>query len=221
MKRINLTKYGFVRWPEEDFSDDGNRFQCYRAGKAVRVSKLVSDGQVYLSASSSCGNNTLPFEVYSKLPFYNTALWRYNGVSIESLTEADLEDFYNACVGYEKEYEEAEVNIVYPTLEELTEQCEKLWAKYNREYAEAQKIVSDSIITGDFLKLSKCQVEDVHRYLINLNNQVKNNNPKVRPQLLLGKSGSFGFMKPDLYELTHEDFYLKSIKEIFCKEIRQ
>lgn len=221
MKRINLAKYGFVRWPEEDFSDDGNRFQCYRAGKAVRVSKLVSDGQVYLSASSSCGNNTLPFEVYSKLPFYNTALWRYNGVSIESLTDADLEDFYNACVGYEKEYEEAEANIVYPTLEELTEQCEKLWAKYNREYAEAQKIVSDSIITGDFLKLSKCQVEDIHRYLINLNNQVKNNNPKVRPQLLLGKSGSFGFMKPDLYELTHEDFYLKSLKEIFFKGIRQ
>lgn len=221
MKRINLTKYGFVRWPEEDFSDDGNRFQCYRAGKAVRVSKLVSDGQVYLSASSSCGNNTLPFEVYSKLPFYNTALWRYNGVSIESLTETDLEDFYNACVGYEKEYEEAEVNIVYPTLEELTEQCEKLWAKYNREYAEAQKIVSNSVITGDFLKLSKYQLENVHCYLINLSNQVKNNNPKVRPQLLLGKSGSFGFMKPDLYELTHEDFYLKSIKEIFCKEIRQ
>ena len=130
-------------------------------------------------------------------------------------------DFYNACVAYEKEYEEAEANIVYPTLEELTEQCEKLWAKYNREYAEAQKIVSDSVITGDFLKLSKYQLENVRCYLINLSNQVKNNNPKVRPQLLLGKSGSFGFMKPDLYELTHEDFYLKSIKEIFFKEIRQ
>lgn len=25
MNRINLIKYGFVRWPEEDFSDDGNK----------------------------------------------------------------------------------------------------------------------------------------------------------------------------------------------------
>lgn len=221
MKRINLVKYGFVRWPEEDFHDDGNNFTCYRAGKAVRVSKLVSDGQAYLSCSSEVGNHTLPYEVYSKLPNYNNSQWKYNGVSVEDLTEQDLIDFYNACVSYEKEYEEAETNIVYPTLEELTEQCEKLWAKHNREYAEAQKIVSDSIITGDFLKLSKYQLDTVQRYLISLSNQVKNNNPKVRPQLLLGKSGSFGFMEPDLYELTHEDFYLKSIKEIFFKEIRQ
>jgi hypothetical protein len=221
MKRINLTKYGFVRWPEEDFSDDGNRFTCFRAGKRVRASKLVSEGQAYLSCSSTVGNGTLPYDVYSKLPHYSTALWRYNGVSIDTLTEQDLIDFYNACVSYEKEYEEAEANIVYPTLEELTEQCEKVWAKHNREYAEAQKIVSDSIITGDFLKLSRYQLDAVQRHLISLSNQVKNNNPKVRPQLLLGKSSSFGFMKPDLYELTHEDYYLKSIKEIFFKEIRQ
>lgn len=221
MKRINLAKYGFVRWPEEDFSDDGNRFQCYRAGKNVRVSKLVSEGQVYLSANSSCGNNTLPFEVYSKLPFYNTALWKYNGVSIETLTDADLEDFYNACVGYEKAYEEAEANIVYPTLEELTEQCEKLWAKYNREYAEAQKIVSDSILTGDFLKLSKYQLEAVQRYLTWMKNAINNYNPKVYPQRLLGKSGSFGFMKPDLHELVNDSFEIRQIREIFFKEIRQ
>ena len=102
MKRINLTKYGFVRWPGEDFSDDGNRFQCYRAGKKVRASKLVSDGQAYLSCSSDVGNYTLPYEVYSKLPHYNAAQWKYNGVSVEDLTEQDLIDWYNACVEFEK-----------------------------------------------------------------------------------------------------------------------
>lgn len=25
MTRINLVKYGFIRFPEEDFSDDGNK----------------------------------------------------------------------------------------------------------------------------------------------------------------------------------------------------
>jgi hypothetical protein len=221
MKRINLTKYGFVRWPEEDFSDDGNRFQGYKAGKSVRVSKLVSEGQAYLSCSSTVGNGTLPYEVYSKLPHYSVALWRYNGVSVDTLTDQDLIDFYNACVEFEKEYEEAEANIQYPTLEELTEQCEKLWVKCNTEYAEAQKIVSDSVITGDFLKLSKYQLDAIQRHLISLSNQVKNNNPKVRPQLLLGKSGSFGFMKPDLYELVNDSFEIRQIREIFFEEIRQ
>jgi hypothetical protein len=87
MKRINLVKYGFVRWPEEDFNDDGNNFTCYRAGKAVVVSKLVSDGQAYLSCGSDVGNHTLPYEIYSKLPNYNNAQWKYNGVSVEDLTE--------------------------------------------------------------------------------------------------------------------------------------
>ena len=39
-----MTKYGFKRWKDGDFSDDGNRFTCYRVGKRVSVSKLVSDG---------------------------------------------------------------------------------------------------------------------------------------------------------------------------------
>ena len=51
MQRINLTKYGFIRDREEDFSDDGNRFQGYRVGKRVRVSKLVADGDAYISAT--------------------------------------------------------------------------------------------------------------------------------------------------------------------------
>ena len=68
MKKVMLAKFGFVRWPEEDFSDDGNYFSCYRAGKAVRVSKLVADGQVYLSIDSSCGKGTVPYEVYIALP---------------------------------------------------------------------------------------------------------------------------------------------------------
>ena len=130
MKRINLTKYGFVRWPEEDFHDDGSNFQCYRAGKAVRVSKLVSDGQVYLSIDSSCGNKTLPHEIYSKLPYYNEANWTYNGVSVETLTEDDIQAFYEACVSYEKAYEETEATIKYPTLEEITEQL----SYFRRDY---------------------------------------------------------------------------------------
>ena len=174
-----------------------------------------------MSCSSDVGNYTLPYEVYSKLPHYSAAQWKYNGVSVDSLTEQDLVDWYNACVEFEKEYEEAESSIKYPTLEELTEQCEKLWAKCNMEYAEAQTIVGDSIITGDFLKLSEYQLKAVHRYLTWLRNAINNYNPKVHPQRLLGKSGSFGFMKPDLHELVNDSFEIRQIREIFFKEIRQ
>lgn len=82
MTRLNLTKYGFIRFPEEDFSDDGNRFTCYRFSDTnSHISKLVSDGQAYLSAHV---NGQLPYEVYSKLPYYQAATWEYNGVSLYS-----------------------------------------------------------------------------------------------------------------------------------------
>ena len=125
MKRINLMKYGFVRWPERDFHDDGNNFTCFRVG-TLEISKLVSDGQVYLSAQASeCGNKTLPYEIYSNLPYYNEATWKYNGIALDTLTDADLEAFYEFCVEYEKAYVEEEEHIEYPTIEELTERCEK------------------------------------------------------------------------------------------------
>ena len=62
MERITMTKYGFIRSKEDDFSDDGNRFTCYRVGK-VRISKLVSDGEAYIDAYIDSG--MLPYDIYS------------------------------------------------------------------------------------------------------------------------------------------------------------
>jgi hypothetical protein len=111
MKRINLTKYGFTRWPERDFSDDGNRFTCYRAGKNVRVSKCLYNGEVFLSIETCVGNKIIPYAIYSNLPHYREAAWNYNGISVSSLTDEDLKNFYDACVAYEQEYEEAAAKI--------------------------------------------------------------------------------------------------------------
>lgn len=218
MKKINLTKYGFVRWPEEDFNDDGNRFQGYKAGKSVRVSKLVSEGQAYLSCSSTVGNGTLPYEVYSKLPHYSVALWKYNGVSVDTLTDQDLIDFYNACVEFEKEYEEAEATIKYPTLEEITEQCEKLWTKAMTEYSAGQTIVTDAVLLNKFIKLSDYEVKSVRDCLKSLRRAVENYDVKTLPQRMVGKSSSFNFIKPDNSDLINENYWLKELKEIFVKK---
>ena len=52
---LNLRRNGFVLAPELNFSDDGNRFTGYyydperKGDKRFEVSKLISDGQVYIS----------------------------------------------------------------------------------------------------------------------------------------------------------------------------
>ena len=219
MKRINLVKYGFVRWPEEDFSDDGNRFTCFRAGKNVRVSKLVSDGEVYLSIGSTVGKGTLPHEVYCNLPNYNSASWKYNGVSVDSLTEQDIIDFYNACVNYEKEYEEAEAKIEYPSLEEITAQCEKITAKAEAEYKQASQLVVEAVLDGTIVNLSDYEIKDLKSCLATLKNAVNNNDPKTRPSRMYRKSSSFRFVSPDYYELVNKSWYLEQIEK-YMKKIK-
>lgn len=219
MKRINLVKYGFVRWPEEDFSDDGNRFTCFRAGKNVRVSKLVSDGEVYLSIDATVGNGTLPHEVYCNLPNYNSASWKYNGVSVDSLTEQDIIDFYNACVNYEKEYEEAEAKIEYPTIEEITAQCEKITAKAIGQYKKASQLVVEAVLDGTITNLSDYELSTLKSDLKWLKNATTNYDPKTYPSRIYRKSSSFNFVKPDCWELNPKNFYLERIEE-YMKKIK-
>ena len=72
------------------------------------------------------GGNKLDHTEYSTLPHYRDANWNYNGEDLEDLTEQDLVNFYNACIEYEKEYLEAESKTVFPTLEEIKAQCERI-----------------------------------------------------------------------------------------------
>lgn len=216
MKRINLIKYGFVRWPEEDFSDDGSHFTCYRAGKSVRVSKLVSDGQAYLSADSECGNGTLPYEVYSKLPNYQKSNWQYNGVSADTLTDADLEAFYQSCLDYEKEYEAAEAAILYPSLDELKDQCRLIQAKLMREMAELEKIMGEHSIEAA-VKFSEWEWKNLKQYLASMLHKVCQYDPDKYPQTIYKKSNSFSFVKPENSELNGPTYYYTYIKELFQK----
>ena len=94
MKKIMMTKYGFVRWPERDFSDDSTRFTVYRVGERVEVSKTTYKGEAFIDGSID--GTKLPWEVYSKLPHYS-AIGKLNGVSIDSLIDQDLFDLCEAC----------------------------------------------------------------------------------------------------------------------------
>lgn len=214
MTRVNLIKYGFVRWPEEDFSDDGNRFRGYRAGKKVRVSKLVADGDVYLSIDSSVGKGTLPYGIYKTLPHYNDALWKYNGVSAKDLTDEDLKNFYDACIAYEQEYEAAEAKIVYPTLEEIRQKALRITAKRSIELDCIELWLKDHCLEA-IEKFSPHEWKQVQEYTRNLIGDANRYHPDTYPQTIFGKQGSFDFVKPE-YDMK-DSFYYTYIKEIFEK----
>lgn len=206
MKRINLTSYGFIRSPEDDFTDDGNRFICFKV-KDVEISKLVKEGRAYISASIE--NGKLPYEVYSKLPHYKS-LNKLNGVSVSDLTETDLYDLYVNCVEYSKEYQDAVNQTKYPTLQELQIKCDELTADLQNQLDRAKQLIKDNILKV-FDNGNNYKLKDLLDYYKSLKSNVKNSyNRNTYPQSILGTSLSINLMKTN----PTKSWYLKQIEEI-------
>lgn len=142
MKSINLTKYGFVRSPEDDFSDDGSRFTCYRVGD-VRVSKCVSGDEIFIAGRYE-GPTLLRYEEYSGLPHYK-AMDDLNGVDKSDITEEDLVRFYQDCVAYDREYKQALSEVVYPTVDEIAEAKKAKADACRAELADIKSKISDNL----------------------------------------------------------------------------
>lgn len=211
MKKIMMTKYGFVRCPEEDFSDDGNRFHAYKVGR-VRVTKLVADGEAYIDGDITDGK--LPYDVYSKLPHY-ALCGKLNGVSLAALTDEDLQELYEDCQSYEAEYTAAENSIKYPSLDEITEQCKKLCAKRLVELGTVEDLMRDHGFEAA-TKLSAYEWKTLQEYIKNLMGKVKQYNPDTYPQSILGQAYSFNFVRPDNSDFK-DCFYYTYIIEMLQK----
>lgn len=203
MKKIIMTNYGFTRWPEKDFGDDGSRFTVYRVGDRVEVSKTTYKGEAFIDATIH--GTKLPYEVYSKLPHY-PFLGKLNGVPIEALTSEDLTELYENCLVYEKEYTDAENSIQMPTLEEIKEQCVKVQAKRVCEFAyiEAQlgKYAAKLAI-----KLPAWQWKTLQEYLTKLAGEQAKWSPELYAPTILGSARSINFCKPDCSELGNSYYY--------------
>jgi hypothetical protein len=203
MKKIMMTKYGFLRWPEEDFSDDGNRFTCYKVGDCVRVSKLVADGEVYISARID--GIKLPYDVYSALPHYR-ALDALNGVSLSSITEADLYILYENCVAYEQEYKNAENNIALPTLDEIKEQCRRVQLKAIDEFNEIEELLQRKAVALA-LTLTDYKWASIRKYLKYMTDRIDSLNPDKYARSLIGSYRSIEFCKPTCSDLKDSYYY--------------
>ena len=212
MERINLVKYGFVRSQADDFSDDGNRFTCYRVGN-VRVSKLVSDGYAFIAGQLY--SKVLPWEVESELPGRRD-LDKLNGVPVSSITEQDIIDLYDACVAYEKTLKVAEAKVVVPTIDELKDRCEKIREVRKAEHEEISNLVSASAVSM-LTMLSEYEIKSLASAVKDLGKQLNGYNPDTYPQSIRESSYAFSFLKND-YELQ-PSYYYKRCKEILQKII--
>lgn len=210
MKKIMMTKYGFVRWPEEDFSDDGNRFQAYKVGR-VRVTKLVSDGEAYIDGGICDGK--LPFEVYSKLPHYK-AVGKLNGVSVAWLTEDALQELYEDCQAYEIEYTNAENSIPYPSLEEIRDKASRITNRRMLELSKIENMLSRNIREA-ITKFSTYEWKELQEYFNNLVKATHRFDISTYPQTIVGQAFSFTFVKPT-YEMG-DSYWFTSLKELFEK----
>ena len=211
MTRINLIKYGFTRFPEEDFSDDGNRFTCYRFSDTnSHVSKLVSDGQAYLSCHVS---GHLPYDIYSKLPNYKPATWNFNGISVASLTDEMLQDFFRACVQYEKEYQAAEASIEWPSMDELTEKCKEIVSYKHKEFADLYVLVNRNLLNAALL-FTEYEWKRVKECMTRIDEETRRFNPVTYPAAVYKTQASFRLMQ---LEYEKDCYWSKSLKEIFDK----
>ena len=212
MKRINMTKYGFIRRESEDFHDDGNNFTGYSisSNSRLRVSKLVSDGQAYLSCDMN--GNKLDYTEYSKLPHYNAA-WDYNGVSVESLTEQDLINFYNACVAYEQEYLEAEAKVVFPSLDDIKLQCETVNAIRQAEIDEVSDLL-ERVAVRFVLEADRYTVSNFQSYFKSLKNRFYD--VDKYPQSIQKTNYGRNFIKASNPDLS-PSFYYNQLVEILNK----
>lgn len=210
MKRINLLKYGFTRWEHGDFTDDGSKFYCYKAGDRVIVSKCTYNGQVYLSGRID--GDYLDYNVYSTLPHFK-ALDRLNGVLIDGLIEEDLIQFYNDCLEYEKEYKEAEKNVVFPTIEELKEQCLKIRAHYQEQLIKAKNYIEQNALTL-FLKADGFTIRRIRTNLEVISNRAKGYDPNTYPQTIQKSCYGINFAKPTNPNLSEEWYYNEIIELI-------
>lgn len=213
MTRINLVKYGFIRTPSDDFTDDSNRFTCYKVGR-VRVTKLISDGEAYIDGAIRGGK--LPYEVYSKLPHY-TFCSKLNGVPVATLTDEDLQELYESCQAYDNEYTDAENSIKYPTLDEITQQCMRIYGKRLLEVSRVEQLMSTNACKAA-VKLSTYEWKTLQEHIKNLIGKVNQYDPATYPQSILGQAYSFSFVEPDNSDLE-DCFYYKQIVELFEKKV--
>lgn len=113
-----MSKYGFVRWPEKDFTQDGIKKYVYRTKEGKRVQ--IIRNSLSKNASDYCWVRVRVYEAHPilnradcvNLPHFRYLDALHNNKKVAEVTDADFTKLYNDCVEYEKEYNEKEKEII-------------------------------------------------------------------------------------------------------------
>lgn len=155
---VNLSKY-FTRSKEDDFSDDGSRFYCWKYGP-LRISKCTYQGGYFIAARPYY-DGELTYDEYSQLPHYKD-LDKYN--TGDNFTDEDAVDLKNICDEYIKEYNAAVEGAEAPDNEE--------YLKYHREINNVAKEyyqkALEEIKKVDIAKMSPYDLREIQECLRDL-----------------------------------------------------
>lgn len=143
MERINLKKFGFIRTPKNDFSDDGNRFTTYtiEGYEELEVSKLLSDGELYLAGHVTY---KLPYDKYEELELPKK-MNQLNGITWADVTDEMIAEFAADCKEAVEGVRRIEANYAWPTYADI-------WSKLIAERDNAKEVAEElkSMLSVDF-----------------------------------------------------------------------
>ena len=203
LKQVRLTKYGFIRRPDWDFSDDGNRFTCYEY-YGCRVSYLKSDGVWYIAARYE--KYELSWEERKDLPCYHD-LDMLNGV--DSVSEEDIEKLKASIVIFVRAYDAKAdlLNKNNPTMDEM-----KTFRDNYRNYYKDLKKQIDDRFKASILKLGEYALSSFKRYYDGLERQCECYDDEYL-QSIFGTGLSRQFMKSKTSDFYYRelDNYLKRV----------
>lgn len=167
---LRLTSFGFIRSPQDDFTDDGSTFTCYRYpgldGMRVSVCKSTwSDDSYFIAARMERGD--LIYAEYSALPCYKELDMLNDGCG-EEYAKQHLPELIEAMKTYHKAYKEKVASLEPVTDEEILEIYRNKYSRYYKEKVAEIK----SKIDYRVLRLDEWSVKNLSSYFKSLEGEV-------------------------------------------------
>lgn len=211
----SLQKYGFIRRPEDDFSDDGSRFRgyVYKTDKGeMPVTYLKSNGQVYLSASLH-HKDELSYEEYKDLPSYRDSD-KYNGVPED---EVDVADFAKICDRLISEYSEAVIAIEAVPMSKIEELCNKLAKAALDDYNKTVKLFR-TVDPMKILDISPYELKRLKEYFERAKVETENRFERIKDTSERNKRQFLSMANRDIEKFKNgSNYWTAAIREIIEK----
>ena len=203
---IRLTSIpGVVRTPENDFSDDGNKFYSYLYKGVIPISYHKAQGDIYLTIRL----DSIPeinYNEYNKFKTYNLTD-EFNGVD-ESEYDAskfaqNLEAVYQEVMQFKKDIKPVDSQQVEDKIQAINKACQE----YKKKVEDFIKAHSNEI-----LNLSEYQFKDLKRYVADAGSRTAD---YIRDASEAGKRSFLDRDIDSLIENISSSWEFKYIEEMF------